>query len=205
VSTLDPAMSEIFNAGPGGGSMLGSEASVNLLAYPVQPDGTVDMPYVGSIPVAGKTLAEAKDTIEEILVDYVKDAAITIRLVNNYVSILGEVNRPGLYPIYKDQLNIFQALSMAGDLVDFGNRYKLRIVRQRIDGSEVREFDLTDQNIINSEFYYVMPNDVIYAKPLKGKFLSLSQSRVSFILSVITTGITTFILVQNFLLLQQPR
>jgi len=196
VSTPDPRWSDMFNTLPvSAGSAAVTEQSVDLLSYVVELDGTVEIPYIGSILIAGKTLKEARSIIEDRLVDYVTDPTITVKLVNNYVSILGEVNRPGRYLIYKEQLNIFQAMAMAGDVDIYGDRYSLNIVRQTTEGTIVKEFDITDKNIIDTEFYYVMPNDVIYVKPMKGKFFGLYQ----FPYAVILTSVTTFLLLMNYL------
>lgn len=196
VTTPDPQWSTMFNTVAVGGSSYGhSPQSIDLVSYTVKLDGTVEIPFLGSISVAGKTIPEARVVLEEALYDYVSDAAITVKLVNNYVSILGEVNQPGRYPIYKEQMNIFQALAMAGDVANYGNRYKINIMRQTTDGTIVKEFNLTDRNIIDSEFYYVMPNDVIYARPMRGKFFAMSQ----FPYSVILSTITTFLLVLNYI------
>ena len=205
VSSPDPTISEIFNAMPGGGggSTSVSGASLQITSYPVQLDGRVELPYIGAIYVGWKTLSEAKIEIEAHLVDYVSDASITVRLVNNYVSVLGEVRLPGRYPIYKEGMTIFEALAMAGDAADFGDRFNLSIIRQTPTGTVVKEFDLTDRNIIDTEFYYVLPNDVIYAKPMKGKFFGFSQFPYSLFLSIIATSISVFILIQNYFILQE--
>lgn len=199
VSTLDPRFSSFFNPSfeSGGGGTRMDESSADLLSYPVQQDGTIEIPYIGSVEVAGKTLNEAKADIEILMTDYVTDAAITIRLVNNYVSILGLVNAPGLYPIYKQRLNIFQAISMAGDLQPYGDRYSVRIVRQTLEGSEVREFNITDKNIVDSEYYYVLPNDVIYVKSMKGRFFGMTEFPFALIFSSITATISIIVLIQN--------
>ncbi len=194
VVTPDPRWSEMFNTLPTTAATYGTtEQSVDLMSYTVNLDGTVEIPYLGSISVAGKTIQEAKEILENELLDFVTDASITVKLVNNYVSLLGEVNRPGRYPIYKAQLNIFEALAMAGDLADYSNRFEINIVRQSTDGTIIKEFDLTDKNIIDSEFYYIMPNDVIYVQPMKGKFFGFNQ----FPYAVILTTITTFVLIWN--------
>ena len=203
VSSPDPTISEIFNAMPGGGITSVTGESLQITSYPVQLDGRVELPYIGAIYVGGKTLSEAKIEIEAKLVDYVSDASITVRLVNNYVSVLGEVKAPGRYPIYKEGLNIFEALAMAGDAADFGDRFKLSIIRQTPTGTVVKEFDLTDRNIIDTEFYYILPNDVIYAKPMKGKFLGFSQFPYTLILTTITTTVSLFFLIQNYIILQE--
>jgi polysaccharide export outer membrane protein len=165
--------------------------------------GSVDIPYVGSIFVAGKTLAEAKSDIEIVLKEYVSDAAITVKLINNIITVLGEVREPGVFPIYKDRLNLFQALALAGDVSDFGNRYEITIVRQTTDGSIVRELDITDKNIINSEFYYIMPNDVIYVKPIKRKFFGMTSYPYGMFLTMVTAAVSLFLLIQNQILIQQ--
>ncbi len=103
VSTPDPSRSALFNATEEGGTMRADESSAHLLSYPVQLDGTVDLPYVGIIEVGGKTIPEAKVAIMVVLSDYVTDASLTVKLVNNYVTILGEVVAPGMYLIYKDR------------------------------------------------------------------------------------------------------
>jgi polysaccharide export outer membrane protein len=200
VSTLDPRFSTFFNVSfdqGGGGSTRMDESTADLLSYPVQEDGTIEMPYIGTVEVAGKSLKEAKIVIEELVKDYVNDAEITVRLVNNYVSILGFVVRPGLYPIYKQRLNIFQAISLAGDVSPYGDRYQVRIVRQTLEGSKVKEFDITDKNIVDSEYFYVLPNDVLYVKPMKGRFLGMYEFPWAVIFSSITTTISIILLIQS--------
>jgi len=203
VSTPDPSRSELFNAMGEGGSMSANEASAQLLSYPVELDGSVDLPYVGSIVVAGKTIAEAKIAIEDVLKDYVTDASLTVKLVNNYVSVLGEVSEPGMYPIYKERLNIYQALAMAGDAADFGDRTEVSIIRKTGEGSIIKEFNITDRNIVDSEFYYVMPNDVIYVKAVKGRFFGINTAPWTFALSTLTATLTLFVLIQNSIILRQ--
>ncbi len=195
VITPDPKFSDMFNTVPVASATMSVDGqAVELLSYPVQADGTIDIPYLGKIYVSGKTLPEIKRLLETSLSDYVSDAAITVKLVNNYVSILGEVRTPGKFPIYKEQMNIFHAIAMAGDLSEYGNRTKVKLVRELPDTTIVKEFDLTDQNIIYSEYFHVMPNDVIYVQSMKGKFFSMSQFPFALILS----SITTFVLVMNY-------
>lgn len=203
VTTLDPRQSDIFNAMGEGGMMRADEASAQLLSYPVELDGSVDLPYVGSIEVAGKTLSEAKEVIGAVIDEYVADASLTVKLVNNYVSVLGEVRQPGMYPIYRERLNVYQALAMAGDIADFGDRYTLAIIRQTTGESIVKEFNITDRKIIDSEFYYIMPNDVLYVKPLKGRFFAINTAPYTFALATFTAAISLFVLIQNNIFLRQ--
>jgi polysaccharide export outer membrane protein len=201
IATPDPSLSAIFNVMDERGMMRADEASAHLISYPVDLEGMIDMPYLGRIEVAGKTLAEAKIEIETVLAEYVDDASLTIKLVNNYVSVLGEVTIPGLYPIYKERLNIFQALAMAGDVDDYGDRFGVSVIRQTPEGSVVKEFDITDKKIIDSEFYYVMPNDIIYVKPLKGRYFAINTAPYLFAFSTIAALGTLVLLIQNTRLL----
>ena len=126
VVTPDPQWAEMFNTMPStssGYSM--NELSADILSYSVDDEGAIELPYAGRFIVAGKTLKMVKDELDKALKSYVADAVVSVKIVNNYVSIIGGVLRSGRYPIYKDRLNIFQALDMAGDLVNYSNRTKL--------------------------------------------------------------------------------
>jgi polysaccharide export outer membrane protein len=196
VVTPDPQWAAMFNTMPVATySISVTEQSADLVSYPVDGDGYIQLPYAGRIKVAGKTLSMITDDVAKILKGYVADAAVTVKMVNNYVSIIGEVQRPGKYPIYKDRMNIFQALAMAGDLNEFSNRRKIQLIRQTPGGNIVKQFSLTDRSIMSSEYFYVLPNDVIYAMPIKGKFFQLN----AFPYSVLLSTITTFVLLWNVL------
>ena len=195
VVTPDPQWSAMFNTMAASAySYSVSEQGADLVSYTVDDNGEILLPYAGKIMVAGKTLATITDELEKILTAYVADAAVTVKVINNYVSLLGEVQRPGRYPRYKERMNIFQALSMAGDLTDYGNRQKIQIIRQTPSGNLIKNFTLRDRSIMTSEFFYVMPNDVIYAEPMRGKFFNMA----SFPYSVILSSVTTFLLVLNY-------
>ena len=188
VVTPDPNLSAMFNTIPvASNSVTVTEQSVDMVSYTVDIDGYILLPYAGRILVEGKTLNAVTAEVEKILKEYIADAAITVKLVNNYVSLLGEVQRPGKYPIYKERMNIFQALAMAGDLGDFSDRQKLQFIRPTPHGNIIKEISLNDRSIMTSEFFFVLPNDVIYAKPVKGRFFRLNTFPYSTILSTITT------------------
>ena len=194
VVTPDPRVSEMFNTLPSTSYGISvTEQSADIISYPVDGDGDINLPYLGRINVAGKTLSTVTSEVKTALEGYIADPAVTVKMINNYVSLLGEVQQPGKYPIYKDRLTIFQALAMAGDLTDFSNRQKIQIIRPTGSGNVIKEFSLNDISIMTSEFYYVMPNDVIYAKPMKGRIFQMNAFPYSLILSTITT----FVLMWN--------
>jgi polysaccharide biosynthesis/export protein len=194
VVTPDPQWSQMFNTIETSSSSSSlTEQSADLISYSVDKEGNIEVPFAGKVQVAGKTLPIIKKELEELLKSYVTDASVTVKMINNYISVLGEVSKPGRYQIYKDRMNIFQALAMAGDLGEYSNRQKIQIIRQVPGGNSVKEFSLTDRSILSSEFFYVMPNDVIYAEPLKGRFFQMN----AFPYGVILSAITTFILLLN--------
>jgi polysaccharide export outer membrane protein len=198
VLTPDPKWSELFNTMPSGQGSSITQESAGLLAYPVDESGNIEIPFVGKLDVAGKTLSEIKINLDSIFQKYVKDAFITVRIVDNYLSIVGEVRQPGRYPITKDRLNIFEAISMAGDLSEFSNRQTIQLIRPSKYGPIVKEFSLIDRGILTSEFFYVMPNDIIYVQPLKGRAFQMNSSIYSIILSsvaTILTSITTLLVI----------
>lgn len=187
VITPDPQWSALFNIQIGDAGI--THESAALSSYPVGPDGNIDMPYVGKVPVAGKNLSEIKKDLETVFKNYVSDAAITVRLVDNYVSIIGEVNSPGRYQISKDRMTIFEALALAGDISTYSNRQRIQLIRPSPHGPVVNEFSLADRSILHSEYYYVMPNDVIYALPLRGRTFQLNTAVYTIFLTTISTAL----------------
>ena len=194
VITPDPQWSELFNSMPIGAGGSVTQESAGLFGYSVDDDGFIEIPFVNKVKVGGLTLAEIKAELDSIFKNYVTDAAITIRLVNNFISVIGEVNAPGRYPLTKDRMNIFEALSMAGDMSAFSDRQKVQLIRPSPYGPVIKEFSLADRSILSSEFYYIMPNDVIYAIPMQGRSFELNATFWSLVLSTITStlGVLAF-------------
>lgn len=192
VSTLDPKWSAMFNVASEGSI---TEESAILQGYWVDNEGNIQIPFIGKVNVQGETLERVKIKLESTFSSYVKDASITVRLVNNHVSLIGEVASPGKYPLTKMRVNIFEALAMAGDLSSYSNRQKIQLIRPTAYGPIIKEFSLGDRSILNSEFYYVMPNDIIYAPPLRGKAFEVNASVFSVLLGVLNAGLVVFTLV----------
>lgn len=199
VVTPDPQWSALFNMDFGSAGL--TQESAGLSGYPVDSKGEIEIPYVGKIKVAGRTLLEIQVKLDSVFKNYVADASIAVRLVNNYISIIGEVKTPGRYILTKDRINIFEAISMAGDMSDFSNRQKVQLIRPSPYGPIIKEFSLKDKSILTSEFYYIMPNDIIYAQPRKGRGFGVNSTVYSLILSSIATilsSITTIFVVSRY-------
>ncbi len=189
VITPDPQWSELFNTMPAGQGGTVTEESAGLFGYTVDKDGKIEIPFVGTVEVGNKTLSEIKSELGIVFKNYVSDAAITVKLVNNYISVLGEVEVPGRYRLTKDRLNVFEALSMAGDMTDYGNRQKVQLIRPSPYGPNIKEFTLSDRSILSSDFFYVMPNDVIYVIPNKGKAFQVNSTAYSLFITTITSAL----------------
>jgi polysaccharide export outer membrane protein len=197
VITPVPQWSAIFNTMPVGAGGAVTEESAALFGYIVDEEGEIEIPFVGKIKVGEKTLTEIKDELDAIFKNYLTDAAITVRLVNNYISVIGEVTAPGRYRLTKDRVNIFEVLSLAGDLSAYSNRQKIQLIRPSSYGPIIKEFTLTDRSILSSEYYYVMPNDIIYAMPVQGRSFQLNSSVWTLFLTTITSAFGIIALVRT--------
>ncbi len=146
----------------------GSDNQSNTLN--VYSDGTINIPYLGKIYVEDMTLLEAKKVVEARFASFSPNINIELGLRNRYFSVLGEARR-GVYAMPTPKVTIFQALAISGGGINtFGDRTKVRIIRQTPNGTEVKMFDIRSKDIVNSEYYYIQPNDVIYVQEMSRTF-----------------------------------
>ena len=113
-----------------------------------------------------------------------------VKLANFQFTVLGEINAPGNYPVYKEGLTIYDAIAMSGGINDYGNLKKIKIVRSEKNKKQIYNVDLTSSNILTSDFFYLRNNDLIYVQPLKFKGFKKSQSQL--LLSALTTFAVLF-------------
>ncbi len=187
--TMDETISKI----------LGSNETVNsqyAVSYRVYDDGTIDLPFLKPIHVEGLTVEEAQDTVKAAFKEIIPDADVKIALYNKTFTVIGDI-RSGEYYIYKEKMNIFEALAMTGDLLDSGDRKHVRIIRPRTNEEpEILDFDIRSNTIIDSKYYYIYPNDVIYVARTKDSFVKLA-SYTGF-LGLITSSVSLLISVLNY-------
>ncbi len=190
VVSLDEKTNILLNPLVGQNSnTIGSDAAVYLNSYTVSEDGKVEFPLVGKIPVKGKTVGEIKTYLSDKLGEYLKESVIIVKLVNFNITLLGEVRRPGQYKIYQNNINLFEAVSMAGDLTDFANRNKVAVIRQTKEGSEVHYLDMTKRSLLTSEYFYLKPNDIVYVEPVKGKQFTFAQFPYGIVFGAISSTV----------------
>ncbi|MCF8255340.1 MAG: polysaccharide biosynthesis/export family protein [Bacteroidia bacterium] len=173
------------------------------IGFTLSSDGSIELPYLGKLNLAGKSLEEAKMTVEKELRKYFKTFFLQMKLADFKFSVLGYVNKPGQYIYNQNKVTLPEAIAQAGELNNLANRYQLQLYRQYPDGVKVHVLDLTDQSIINSPYWYVQPNDVLYVVPLKKRTIGdLSSLQSSFgvvapLLSALLLVLNTYILVKN--------
>lgn len=167
---------------------------INLISYTVDQSGYLNFPFVGLIYVKDLTLNEAQQKIQGEVSQYLSNVSIIVKFVNNTVAVLGEVTRPGEYTFYKDQITIFQALSLANGIDDFGNKTNITLIRESQNKINYYYLDLTNKDIVASAYYYIIPNDVIVVKPIRQKYRNLSPVNWPIFLTTITTAATLYLL-----------
>ena len=205
VYSIDERVSTMFNASGRGGvnsSQIrqggGAYGSYDLYTYLVLSDGTIDYPLVGKIPVRGKTTREVKAALEHSLMEYVQDQtdykllSVEVNIVRGTFSVISD-HGSGMFAIPKEKVTIYEALAMAGDIGDFGDRSKVRIVRELEGETKVMTFDVRSEDIINSEYYYIEPNDVIYIQRIKGQSFGINSAATTVSIAATTLAFGGFI------------
>ena len=192
VLSIDVQTSQIFNASDE--MRMGSYGNMaGLVGYLVDEEGNINFPFVGKINVTSMTTAEAADKIQKALSDYVSNTSIVVKYVDNQVTVMGEVQRQGVYSFSQDKLNIYEALGLGGGLTRYGDRQKIILVRN--DDGKIMHYrlNLADSKIANKNYYYVLPNDVIVVEPLKAISTSYSNITYSTFLSTISTALAVLL------------
>ncbi|MBK8806306.1 MAG: polysaccharide biosynthesis/export family protein [Bacteroidales bacterium] len=161
----------------------------NLNSYRIDTNGDLTFSFIDKINVKGLTVLDAQKMVQEKLNQYFKDCSVYIRLVNFQVTVLGEVEKPGAYQIDKEELTIFQAIGLAGGTNMYGNLKKVKLIRKTLTGSDVHYIDLNDTNILQSEFYYILPDDVIYIEPRGAKVWASKSFPYQALLSIASISI----------------
>jgi len=199
IKSFDEKASAIFNSNSENGNIQVNDAVIYIRGNSVDREGNIDLPVIGTVNVEGKTLKETKEIIEKELYKYFKKDAVflKVQLAGIRYSVVGEINRPGKYVIYQNQVNVFEAIANAGDITMVGTREKVQIIRQLPDGVKIVDIDLTDRNVINSPYYFIQPNDVINIQPLRAKSWGIGTQGFTTLISILTLISTTLLIIVN--------
>lgn len=213
VYSLDENIQKMYNAGGSNSSQMRQQmrqggntyGSYELYTYLVDEEGYIDFPTIGKVHVLGCTTREVKHKLEKELSTLLKEMpgystiSVEVNIVNRSFSIIGA--QSGRYAINKEKMTIFEALAMAGDLREFNSRKEIKLVREKNGVTTIKTFDVRSKDIVNSEYYYIEPNDIIYIRQIPGysfginhvtSVISVTAATISFgvfIYSIVQTGI----------------
>ena len=210
VYSLDENIQKMYNAGGSSASQMRQQmsqgqqtGSYDLYTYLVDEEGYIDFPTIGKIFVQGLTTREVKYKLEEELSKLLQDMpgyqtiSVEVNIVNRSFSIIGA--QSGRYMIRKEKMTIFEALALAGDLGEFNSRKEIKLVREKNGVTTIKTFDARSKDIINSEYYYIEPNDIIYIRQIPG--YSFGINHVTTVIGVtaatISFGVLIYTIVQT--------
>jgi polysaccharide export outer membrane protein len=169
--------------------------------YIVNSHGIVELPFVGDIQLSGLTTTEAQDTIKKAADKLFNDPIVSVRYANFKITVLGEVNHPGSFVMPNEKVTLFDALGTAGDLTDNAKSNSILLVRDSTgENKQMVRLDINSKNIINSPYYFLRPNDMLYVEPTADKLLNttsanIARQRISLITSAIAVVSTILVLV----------
>lgn len=203
VSAEDPEIAMPFNLqsvsvqNPGRLDAVTGQQTMQL--YLVDADGSIEFPVLGKLKVSGLSRSEVLQMLQQKIGVYIKNPNINLRIMNFKISVQGEVNSPGSYNVASERVTLIEALTMAKDLTIYGKRNNILIIRE-IDGlKSYNRVDITKADFMNSPFYYLAQNDVVYVEPNKNKIngaaigpntgviISISSLLITLITLIITT------------------
>lgn len=212
VYSLDEKVMQMYNSGGSNVAMMRQQVSsggtggvYDLYTYLVDQDGNITFPTIGKIAVQGKTTREVKRILEEELSTLLQEipgfstVSVEVNIVDRSFSIIGA--QSGRYMITKEKMTIFEALAMAGDLDEFNSRKEIKLVREKNGVTTIKTFDVRSKDIVNSEYYYIEPNDIIYIRQIPGYSFGVNSAATAvgvtaatisfgvFIYSIVQTGI----------------
>ncbi|WP_339923297.1 polysaccharide biosynthesis/export family protein [uncultured Cyclobacterium sp.] len=176
VSSLNPEASAIFNYNLNrvNGNNFDNSADNPVVGYLVDQQGNIEIPLIGSMKVAGLTTAEIRNNLKNLLLTYLSEPVVNIRILNFKISVFGDVLKPGVYDVQNERITIAEALSLAGDLQITAVR-QIMLVREFEGKREYIPVDLTSKKMFESPYYYLKNNDVLYVQPDKTKFATVDR------------------------------
>ena len=176
VNTTNPEVSLPFNLLMQNAYQQGRTLSTTggtLMPYLVDTEGSINFPIIGRLQVAGLTKRQCERMIQDKIRPYLAESEnpiVTVRMSSYSISVLGEVARPGSYMVSREEINILEALAQAGDLTIYGVRDRVKLIRKNASGrKEIHTLNLNDADIVNSPYFYLQQNDIVYVEPNKVK------------------------------------
>ncbi len=195
IKTRDEKLNELFSENQSNTNLSGG--NLYFTGYTVDSEGNIDLPVIGKIRAEGKTAEVLKKDIEDYLLkNFFKnphDVFVTVKPAGMNITVLGEVGSPGTVTVLKENPNILEAIARAGEIKLTGNRSEIMVIREKTDGTkEVGYIDLTERSALNSPYFYLENNDMIYVKPLPQKTIGTGTTFVNTLSTLM--GLTSFVI-----------
>lgn len=197
VTSLDERSSAFLNNESGYTTMAGNPMSASLLGYRVGLDGAIDYPFIGKIYVAGLSLSEIARKVELAASKYIDQSGAIVKLLNDNITVMGEVTGPGRFLMNSEEISIIEAIALAGDMTDYANRKRVRLIRKDGDIPQMLIIDTTDERIMYSPYFYLKPGDIVYVEPRRLKQWTLSSIPLSFAMSFMSASLLIYSIVTN--------
>lgn len=199
VTSLNAESNMLFNAGvlmPTGGTGSPVVSTPINESYLVDKDGFINYPVIGKINLKGLTKLEAVNKMAGMLIEYVQNPIINIRIMNFKVTVLGEVQKPSSFIIPTEKVTILEALGLAGDMTPYGRRENVLVIRERDGVRTTTRLNLNDKNVLSSPYFYLQQNDVVYVEPYKTKAIQSDSNPRTFALISMVFSLATIIIIQ---------
>lgn len=198
IETMDQDVTAFLNktsTGVGAGNTAASvSASQGFNNYLVDKNGEVELPFTGKVKLEGLTTSIARDTLTAIIGRYFNNPVVNVRFANFKISILGEISRPGSYIVPNEKVNVFDALSLGGDITVFGKKENVLLLRDTLNGDKkMVRLNLNSKEIVSSPYFYLRPNDLLYIEPNKYKVTNDQVARNRSILTLAAVLILRFV------------
>lgn len=195
VSSIDGDVIKPFRRNSGSEGTSAGTNRIELQGYLVDSKGEIRFPVLGSLPVVGKTRGGLEQELKAKLSEYITDVVVDVRIINFKVTVIGEVENPGVFTIENERVTLPEAIALAGDFTADGKRRDVTIIREEDGVRKVARIDYTATDLFNSPYYYLKQNDLVYVEPsLKGVKKSGFIPDVPALLSLFTIVLSTVII-----------
>lgn len=192
VNSLDERTSAFLNNSTNATTRIENPMAASLVGYRVEQDGTINFPFVGKVHVSNLTLDQVREKIQKVISKFIEESSVTVKLLNDNITILGEVRAPGRYLLYDEEINIIEALSLAGDVTDFANKERIRLIRKEGEKKQMIIINTLEDNLLFSPYYNLKPGDIIYVEPRRLKSVDLSSTPLNITLTLINTSLLLY-------------
>lgn len=195
-SIMDFLLSSKTGAGAG---ISQSESGSYIYGYDVNQEGDLILPALGTLKVEGLNLSEAREMIQASADKVFNNSTVECKLLSFKFTVIGEVKTPGSFINYNNYLTVFEAIGRAGGISDYGRRDNILVIRPVNGGTKTFNLNLQDKNILSNEAYFLLPNDVVIIEPQSKKIFNMNLPSFSFVLTSLTSIVTTTLLLINYL------